>query len=1582
MKKILDSRFYSPPVHIDKRKPPGQGRVRSLVVGVQNVALFFRELAQGQHAFSVDERSTALERQCLGSNVVRLDPKGRPLFQSFKSSAVQDFLRKVLGDAGQTYQASHIGDSDQFLLDAKGHLLHLRQSADAFFLVRSSKPQWVAAGQLNHQHLECVQGAIQVLGDTKKSAPLEILSRADIGYLTGIHQDQQGKRFRLHEQRLYVFDELRGHWVESECTKDMMFTSLLAQGNGKVYGQVGGALVDLSTQRMTEVPMLGDVKEFSVSADQHIAALTGDKKQVLKLINLEQSDSVSTFSVHLEHPNGLAQANKIGLAQQHLFISDTEGRLYSVSRDQLQGDKLELKAQQYRYSNAAGLSENQRVVEFLSGNDGQFHVLVSDRGQVHSHGLHGDTPYISGGWNFSDVQVVDNRRGLPIRNVPNPSSILDLDLVGRICLTEQRIKYWDTASQDWKDTGIKDVEKLQLGLDGKAYLTQGGILKKLSVTRKPTRFLFGSSQILNQLPRSTISVSVGDDVAGLDGRIISAFAMLDDKQFVVLDNECRLTVHHKDGETTDLKFVKDRGNITSLSFDKYHNLYALTDLNRFLISLKVDWQSREKQDAQGLWTLFLPSDELVRRLISSADENLRAAFSARAQHVQMLLEHSTSQPLEANAGSKNLFELLSKRLRKNEKVFRLPVGGLTARANLSHVGRSTMQNANKVSTREFIRANIFKLTWEVPRPLKNTFYYIQHRYRGRNGLLSVYESEYLLYNRLQAIRQDQTPAVRGRDLKSRIADLEIGPQGVVLKQAMEAFRGELEDSSYRMLKQLGQQHGRSKLLQQKSGLLNIHGNNSEPSLRSQVSMKLSMFSQKPDVNSSGHDLLNTLKNTLTHIAPTGQNRAHDLLLSLQGQGMQLTHQKASVPLWRRRDRSDSLGLTKERLALDTLTLIDLVYLLDELESLSSSSASSDIKKMQMKFEVKRSDYQNNQIRKVTEMGFTDHKNLEACYDVMKAFTNGLKKPDHSINVNLRAATDSNTQAELVQAFKTILRNLKTDDEFSLQRNYGLNFSTTSIGFSEVKLGIIFSFGSLRGYSFNVERGEKGLTVSLQRDRSVPLSAGIAVGFDFFPVFFNGEAAHQLPNINLPNNRSFTPAFRVAPEVSGNLTITQRDAVVFTVPDTDIDDFVDNLFSGRLKPLEVMQMCTDHATQKSLRFNFDINATCPVDARLGFSLSEKGSSPFSAVIRAGLGGTVYVNLLNYSNYSVEQRNNQEQTQESSQNRPRLINSYGASGSAKAQISVTYSKQKKKSNTIGLPLSIGAGVGVDNKTSKRTKFTFKEAVPVTAKSLSDVKLALGAAFKDPDTQEFLDAQDQQGYEYLTAEDVGERLKRLNEYFANKVENNEHYAAFRALRRSEHQHKAAMWHYSVLESARFESAYTNLSRLDELGCVSAIMGLVNANHSPSNAQKVASLLKQDPTLNSFIKELKVSSGTLVKVRLELKDSVLDDIYVRSCLGQLSQQEVSALLSDRKNIRIKSIIVLQSVSKAEGLTSPVPVLTYSGSASLSLTRALGKIDFSYGMDEETPQTYTLEGELSNLSDSLSGIAAALKQEGFELNR
>jgi hypothetical protein len=153
-----------------------------------------------------------------------------------------------------------------------------------------------------------------------------------------------------------------------------------------------------------------------------------------------------------------------------------------------------------------------------------------------------------------------------------------------------------------------------------------------------------------------------------------------------------------------------------------------------------------------------------------------------------------------------------------------------------------------------------------------------------------------------------------------------------------------------------------------------------------------------------------------------------------------------------------------------------------------------------------------------------------------------------------------------------------------------------------------------------------------------------------------------------------------------------------------------------------------------------------------------------------------------------------------------------------------------------------------------------------------------------------------------------------------------------------------------------------------------------SLGNAARVADLMSRDPKLKAMLDQMQGSQGTLARVRLEPKDSLIDQIDEGSRNGTMTQGDLSTHLENRENMRIKRLTVFHTVTQTENFTSPSPLVSYNSGASLSVSKTLGRINFIYGEDQDTPIGYSFDGELSRPSEPLKDAAGQLKQEGFEL--
>ncbi|WP_223112798.1 AvrE-family type 3 secretion system effector [Pseudomonas syringae] len=1540
-----------------------------------------------------------LVRNAPPQGTLKLGADGKPDFSAFSTPGMAALLSDILAEAGQTYlahQSTH-GVQGHQLLQANGHLLHLVQDDSSLVLFRSSAETVPVKGKKPPSvQLERTDGHIHIATPgTRKSQ--ELPGKAHTAQITDVYQTTRGDRLRVHEDRLYQLDPASARWRPSEGMEDIAFNSLALGGNGSVYAKSDDVVVDLSSPFMPHVEV-NDLTSFSVAPDNTAALLSGTETQTVLLTDMSPVIGGLTpkRTRTLELDGGQAQAAAIGLSANRLFVADTQGRLYSAERSAFENDDLTLRLmpEQTGYTLAdQPMGGHHSVTGFISGDDGRLHALIKNRqGEVHSHALDEQGATLQSGWNLTNTLVLDNTRGLPMPPAPAPANRLNLDRSGLVGMSEGRIQRWDATPQCWKDAGIKDIDRLQRGADSNAYVLKGGKLLKLTVTPSHPNQAFDHNTALAQTARST-KVEMGKEIEGLDGRMITAFAMVSDNCFVALDDKNCLTAHRKDHVPGLLEFPGLEGDIKELSLDEKRNLYALTSTGGLYCLPRKTWQAEKLEDLlQGKWTpVSTPQSQPIKALFTNDDNLLSAQIEDAPGQGLMQLKDGKWQAFKQRPVEENGLNDVHARIKRSNKTWRIPGTGLTVKTDVNVLGAGGAEKRNRPSTREYIRANIYKNTAEAPRWMKNAGNYIQHSFHGRQGLNEVYESESMLFKQLELIHEaGGEPPASGRDLKARIAALAPGPERVTLVKELEAFRDELENHTYTTLMAIGQSYGSVKNLRQQDGLLNQHGELARPSVRTQFGKGLEALRARLDFKSSGHDLVKELQNALTQVRPSADNPTEKLLGTLKSNGLKLSHPKAEIPLGQRRDAHEDHGLSKARLALDLVTLKNLGSLVDEIERLTPHSDTTTLQNRLATLRDKT--YGENPVKRVTDMGFTDNAAMESSYEAVKSFLKSFKKPDHAVSVNMRAATGSKDQAELAEKFKSMLKQLEHgDDEIGLQRSYGLNLTSPLTVIADKGLGPFPTAGATgnRNYILNAERTDGGITLYLISEAAGNISGGVGGGNDFWPGFF--DANNPARSVDIGNDRKMTPNFRVGGDVTATLAASKRSGVVFNVPDEDIDGFVDDLFEGKLNPLDVLKKAVDHEHYEARRFNADITISGNTDLRAGFNLSKEGSKPFSAIARLGIAANLTVNLMSYTDYSLTQKNEKTALREGGKNRPRWFNSLTLGGQARGQLGGTHANPASApgatpaSQSAANNLGVAGTATVDARTVKRVKFRYNVAKPLTSEGLSKLSKSLGEAFKNNTVKTGLaELADPLNARYVgksPAEAIQARLDGLNALFATAVsQNDKQYKALRDLKHATVEQEASVNKHSVLNDARFETSKTNLSGLSQESILTRIMSSVRDASAPGNASRVAEFMRQDPKLSAMLKELEGSDGTLARVRLEPKDALIDEIDEGSRTGTLTQSDLSAMLENRNNMRIKRLTVFHTATQAENFTSPTPLLSYNSGANLSVNKTLGRINFIYGEDQDKPIGYTFDGELSRPSASLKEAAEKLKQAGFEL--
>ncbi|WP_443191883.1 AvrE-family type 3 secretion system effector [Pseudomonas indica] len=1520
--------------------------------------------ARARHFQNIDiDRIMAYNpaRQSTTSLEMGLDGKGRLKLGDNTPESLRQLLENTLGKPERTYLAHHgQPDGDQLLMDKQGNLLHLQQTPAAIVVMRSSRPseamklfQAATNGQVASYGLEREGDSIVVSArgqNNRRRVDQEVTGRAHIAQVSGIHEDAEGQRLRVHDGHLYRFDVDKQAWQPHPGDDGKPFSQLGLQADGRLYALHDGALLDMSAEAPRPPVEAQDARSFSVAADGTVALLCGSGDA--QHIRLRNEDGEITAPLKLD--DGNAEAVHVGLDRDRLFLTDNEGRLYSAGRN---AGGFNLRPEPQGVPQGETLGRTQFAEGFMQDDQARLNLLFKDRqGHMHSQPISRSDVPLHAGWNLSDALVIDNRRGLPNVN-PDPLSRLSLGRLGHVALEGGELQRWDSVANAWASTGIKGIERLQLGLDGKPYVLQDGKLSGLGVSPTIGRFAHDGSQ---SLAPTGVNIQVSMGSAVVDGPVRD-FALVNDKLFVTLDGEGQLNLHDNGKPARPLPLRGLEGEPRSLALDKQQNLYVLTEGGHLYSLPRKDWQATEATPRDPGWgTIGTPDNQPVASIRTGSGNTLLVALQGKEEELQhdgTDWQPHTPAPLTPPQVLKALFE----RVRDDNKTWN--VLGHTVKVTGERLGRTGVENRHRSGTAEFIRAHIFKPTLEPPRPLKNLGYNLQHRWQGREGLAGVYEQEGAAFDRLRTIAQGgSAKPAEGADLKSRIARLGLGEEGKPLAKALETFRTELEDSISQTLINLGKE----------KGLLNLHG---EPRDGFKAPL-LGGIKQKLNPFSTGEDLNHQLRDALAQLG-SEPHRSAELLGLLEEKGVMLSPQKSEVPLGRRRDPSDDSALLKARLALDVTTLHELNQLVEQIGAAPEAMELG----VQALSQLRDHQYGDSPLKVVTDMGFRGHDSLEADYDAVKAFLNAFKKTDHAVHINLRTAFGGDS-ADMAKGLKAALKEIEGDHELHIHRNYGGALSTPTTGPGGK---LTFPNGRLtgdRGYSLTFEIIDDKLTATFVRQGGGSASVGAGV-----------RDRTLKRNHDLGPDRAASFSFPLDVYAKGTLGANQRDALLFTLAEGEIDAFVDDLMQGKLNPYELMKKGSNHEVQHGYRVNFDIDAGASVNLGYGFNLHETGS-PFSGIARFRGAVEVNLNLLNYSHYRQTNTNSAGRIlEEGGLNRPRLLNRAEIKFAAQAQLLAGHEDEKAKKaakaakeaglpevpvpfETTGMNLGGSLSASVDMKTTKRFKFLFKPAQPLTGSDLTKLGDTLGKAFKDKASTARL-------AEIAKEEDLDKHLSALQEAFGDKeVINDDQHAALKSLRQAGDRHEAAKAGHNMLDYMRLESSYTNLSRLDQASLLTRLSAELNPSHVQSNSEYLANLMNNDPKLEALIKQLQDTPGTLARVRLEFKDEVAARVDKGSRDGTLTQDELVALLSDRDNMRLKAIMVYQTESKSEGFVSPLPLVGYNSSTSLSLIRALGRVNFEYGQDQSTPKGYKLDGDIAEFDKPTQQSIAALKSHGYTLKQ
>ncbi|WP_256352126.1 AvrE-family type 3 secretion system effector [Pseudomonas yamanorum] len=1026
-------------------------------------------------------------------------------------------IARHLNQADKQYVADASGDAGKHTLgfkDERHYRFQIQSTPAAAAVFKSSRPQ-----------------------DRASIPPGNAPGRAHMAIISQVQTTVDGQQYRLEGGRLFRFDPAIATWVPDPDTRAFSRISLSREGQ---LLKMPKGVADSSAEGRVTVS-LSDAQSGSVL---HAAG--------------------ATLSAQDEAGNPL-QLTRIGLSGNTLYATTADGELLQADLQQARGGVLKMSRQPVESLERA-LKGAVSVEGFFHDDEGQLNMLVRDsRQQLHSAPLTGNDS-LSPQWNLSDVLVKGIEKGLPQPSLQALASTVDLGQRGKIALDEGNLLVWDRATQSWESGPRTDIQVLERGLDGRAYVLQDGQLKAVATRQVRDPIHEGASHDLSGLPKPRTQVTLDEVLAGSGQQKITAFAVVDGRTFVTADQDNKLETN-LGGVTRQLTLTPPIA-VQALALDKDANLYAHSKDGGLFMLKREDWQGRS--EAALSWSkVELPKGQRLDSLRMGADKHLVGEWDKRFFRLDTSADGAmTWGPVPSASASSAPGQSLTETLAGAQMRAQFPGGALSATSNV--LGQTTEGVPLKRGFFAGVKAHFHPLD-----SLKEMGKGIQHHFTGRQGLESVYTENKHLHEQLKALSQARP--VPG-DIQSRLETLsQSGPREALAKAISEAL-AKVEKDSKSAAHRLGEAHGIT-------------------------------FDPKPSLsraNIQPESTLHQLYEAFKRLSPSTQKETAALLANFEGQAL-------SLPAWdpgRKRDLSHPSAMIEGDLIHQASTLKQLTDLTVELERVSGMSPSA-LERIKQSLESVMKDYEQSPVHKLSGQNIASYDQAETLYKNFKLLAKDLGTPGSALHWHLSRLLGLPADGSLKEAMTQEIQQMGSGQTLSPSRTKGKNLGAMVTGIKPVA-PLEFFVGVSKSYSngVSISRTDKGARVEISMDDTRRLAASVATGLTL------GKGPTAVGH-----------GLRVAAEMTGALANTKGSSIGFDVKEADFPKMMSILTGEQGNVFDLLQLGEAHAVGESSKTNADLNLDVLAQLRLLYHPQED-IPEVASVLRAGVGLVGNLNLAHF------------------------------------------------------------------------------------------------------------------------------------------------------------------------------------------------------------------------------------------------------------------------------------------------------------------------------------------------------------------
>lgn len=617
-----------------------------------------------------------------------------------------------------------------------------------------------------------------------------------------------------------------------------------------------------------------------------------------------------------------------------------------------------------------------------------------------------------------------------------------------------------------------------------------------------------------------------------------------------------------------------------------------------------------------------------------------------------------------------------------------------------------------------------------------------------------------------------------------------------------------------------------------------------------------------------------------------------------------------------RDMKNPTALVESDLIHHAVTLSRLSQLTTELEKGSSDPAT-----LSASLKTVMKDYHDNTVHKKAVQNINSYAQAEALYKNFKLLAKDLGTPGSALHFHISRTLGLGQNGTIKQALMQEIQQSESGQAISAARAKGVGASLTSWGTQPVpvlEFTVGVSASSTNGVT--ISRTDKGANIDIASDTSKGGSASVGAGIT-----------------RLPLDGVIDSAVRLGAEAGVSVARGKGASVNFDIAEADFPQMMEILTGEQGNVYDLLDLGAQHTSTQGSKWSMDLNASAFAQGRAFLKVSD-GSGAVEGVVRSALGVNAKVNVAHRDTSHSRTQGNHGVTETRSSNTQFFRQ--GAVGVNAGLVNNVLSAKVEPQGTTLAGFSspdVSFSVNFDRSKTGAFSFTFKQAPAVERSQINEVRTAvshyLGPDVKLPSTEGL---------------DTGQQLRSLNtlleQHPASVARKEQHFAVSQALQGLLRQHGFASQGQRMLTGVERTLNHIGLSGDGKHGWLNAA--------SPDNKAAILARLISQPLLAQVFKELERFQGASVSIGLEVKPETLRMIERKVADGQEALPDVERALKDPDNLRIKELSVSYKASRSHGMSLPIPVLSFTSSATLAHSQKVFNAEFQYGLDPNVPLT------------------------------